>query len=188
MLARDTQVTQHFQAWELGLDKPEATSVIIERMTKVANWLEAARIVLGNTPLVMGTRSGFRTQDENNTVGGSPTSSHLTGLAADFTPKGLTLYRAYNLLREAQVTGQLPPFDQIIYYAYDGHIHVGLGEQMRGEIRIQLREGGDYLLATESLLGYAQDAVAEVASTISALGGWVPVLALLLFVFVLVRT
>lgn len=191
MLASDTYVTPHFQAWELGLDKPEATADIVARMTRVANTLEKVRTLLGNVPLVMGTRSGFRTAADNAAVGGSPTSSHLTGDAADFTPKGVTLYRAYRILQDALATGKLPEVDQVIYYSYDGHIHIGLGSQRRQQVLIQLKEGGAYLALTQDLIaklpGYAVSAIAEVSSTFSALGGWVGVLALAVLAFVLIR-
>ena len=95
------------------------------------------------------------------------------------------------ILPQAKVSGSLPQFDQIIYYAYDGHIHIGLGSRLRGEIRIQFREGGPYQLATSDLVaklpGAVTSAIAVVASAISGVGGWIPVAALFFLLFLVLR-
>lgn len=188
-----SHLTPNFQAWELGADKPAATAEIVANCTRVAQYLEIVRVILG-VPLIMGdpdthtSNSGFRPPEDNASVDGSSTSDHMRALSGDFRPKGLSMYRAYNRLIEAQQLGQLPPFDQIIYYPLDGHIHVGLGSRMRGEIRIRL--GEKYPILTPDLVdrlpGAVKDAVAEVASAVSTIG-LVPLLALLLLVFVLVK-
>jgi hypothetical protein len=169
-LPPNTKVTEHFTAYELGADKPEATDVIIANLRRVALWLEVARTVVrreigavseadSRGKFKMGRRSGFRTVAENRTVKGSATSDHLTGESGDWVPIGVTLWRVYHILKDAAARGELPPFDQLIYYAYDGHVHVGLGSRMRGEVRIQLREGGDYLLVTNELVNKLPGAI-----------------------------
>lgn len=44
--------------------------------------LEQVRALLGNAPILIS--SGYRSRDVNRKVGGSPTSWHMAGLAADF--------------------------------------------------------------------------------------------------------
>lgn len=182
-LAPNVLVTPHFTAYELGADKPEANDAIVANLRLVAAWLEVARSIvrreIGATSdndsrgkFAMGRRSGFRTLAENGAVGGSGTSNHLDGRAADFTPIGVPLRQAYKILETAAQFGELPRFDQLIYYAYDGHIHVGLGSRMRGEYRIQVVEGGPYLLATADLInklpGNVTAAIAAVGSAVQS--------------------
>jgi hypothetical protein len=202
-LAPSVKMAAHFTAYEMGADKPEATATIIANLYKVAAWLEIARTIIRREigavtesdprgKLVMGRRSGFRTLAENGSVTGSPTSDHLTGLAADFTPQGVSLWDAYHILESAAARGELPAFDQLIYYAYDGHIHVGLGSRMRSEYRIQFEEGGRYLLATNDLIdklpGAVRDVIAQASSTLSGIPSWLRLLAFAVLVFIIVRS
>ena len=136
----------HFTAAELGADTPEIPTVQELNLYTVAAWLEQARAVLG-VPLTV--TSGYRTPEHNREVGGSSSSDHPNGLAADFEPVGMTPYQAYRQLKGAIAAGTLPPFDQLIFYAGDDHIHVGLGSQMRGELLVRLTEGS-YITLTEA--------------------------------------
>jgi hypothetical protein len=72
----------------------------------------------------------------------------VTGLAADFV-SSVSLYSTYHKFK----AGPLPPFDQLIFYPVDGHIHVGLGARMRGEYRIALAEGGYPIITDPAILG-----------------------------------
>lgn len=173
-LAPDFRVTPHFTAHELGADKPTANDVIVANLTRTANGLEVVRGILG-VPLVMGPNSGYRTAAQNAAVGGSPTSSHLTGEAGDFTPQGLTMFAAYRALDRARSLGLLGRFDQIIFYPLDGHIHYGIGSQMRGEFRIRDKEGYPLLSADkiDQLPGFVATAALFVLG-----GGLIPLLAI----------
>jgi len=132
----------HFTAHELRADTPGIPATAEANLFKTAAWLEAARATLG-VPLVI--TSGYRSPTYNASVGGSRTSDHVTGLAADFKAQGLSPFRVYEIFK----TAPLPSFDQIIFYPVTGHIHVGLGARMRGEFRIALAEGGYPLLTPE---------------------------------------
>lgn len=131
----------HFAAWELGADKPGIPDRAVLNLSSVATWLENARAVIGG-PLVVNTatakRRGWRSEAENAAVGGSPTSDHINGLAADFSASSVNRFVAWTRLRRAT----LPPFDQLIFYPVDGHFHVGLGAKMRSQYLLALREGG----------------------------------------------
>ena len=62
---------------------PDADTV--ENLKVLASSLERVRHVLGS-PIIVS--SGYRSPKVNSTVGGSPTSSHLFGYAADFICPG----------------------------------------------------------------------------------------------------
>ena len=64
--------------------------------------------------------SGYRSVLVNVAVGGSPTSQHLRGEAADVVPVRSTVGRAYEVLTQMMDAGL--PVDQLILYS--GHIHV----------------------------------------------------------------
>ncbi len=80
--------------------------------------LDPLREALGG-PIII--TSGYRCRDLNHDVGGSPTSQHLLGLAADFRP-------LHDEDRERVVAwfgrDDAPPFDQLIIYP--AFFHVGL--------------------------------------------------------------
>lgn len=157
-LASATPVSSHFTAAELGADNPAIDDASLHNLqTVVAPWLESMRLVLG-VPLRV--TSGYRTAADNSAVGGVSDSDHLRGLAADVEPVGLAggWARAWYLLHQAGVTGALPAWDQLIYYPGDGHIHVGLGPQLRRQESLGLK--GDGATATEYVAATA-DSVAR---------------------------
>ena len=142
-------LTAHFSLEEL--DGGAAPPGIQANLLSVANWLEAARAILG-VPLTI--TSGYRTADHNAQVGGSSTSDHVIGLAADFEARGLTPYQVYQQLQAAEDAGTLPAFDQLIYYVADNHVHVGLGRNgpmgtLRGQVLLATTEGSYVALAGE---------------------------------------
>jgi zinc D-Ala-D-Ala carboxypeptidase len=150
-LPASASLSNHFDAWELGADAPGIPSNAQANLYKVAAWLESLRVVAGNRAIyVNGSRGhnrGYRAPATNVSVGGSDTSDHVNGLAADFNVDGVSMYKVVDFAK----SGVLPPFDQIIIYPLDGHVHVGLGAKMRGEIRVAVAEGGFPLLTPETL-------------------------------------
>ena len=77
--------------------------------------LDRARKIAG-IPIVV--NSGYRCQDHNVAVGGSPTSSHLDGLAADIsTPDHQSRYRIVRALLEAG-------FRRVVIYRDKRFVHV----------------------------------------------------------------
>ena len=85
--------------------------------------------------------SGYRSEAVNRAVGGSPTSAHRYGLAADIKCRGLS---AAELVAEAVASGV--PFDQLIGYDEErgGHVHIGLSPtgRHRRQILWAPKEGG----------------------------------------------
>ena len=137
--AANLKLAPHFTARELGADDPAATDGIVRNLTSVAAWLEAARAIIG-APLTV--TSGYRTAAHNAAIGGSPTTDHIKGLAADFVAVGPTPFEVYTRLTQAR--GQLPAFDQLIFYQTDDHVHVGLGlhPAMRSQQLLAAKEAG----------------------------------------------
>lgn len=94
--------------------------------------------------------SGFRSLAVNTAVGGSATSPHPLGLAADVKCAGLTSLQLAQVLVDAGIK-----FDQAIHYdrSRGGHLHVGLptpGRSFRQQI----------LHARGGVSGYATSALA----------------------------
>lgn len=73
----------------------------IDNLTLTANMLEEIREILG-VPLIV--TSGFRNEALNKAVGGSKTSKHKLGLAADVIPKIISVEAAFQRLMETKPT------------------------------------------------------------------------------------
>lgn len=67
--------------------------------------------------------SGYRSPELNHALGGSPTSQHLTGEAADLKVRGMDAFAVYDTLRAI-----CEETDQIIIYhpQRGGHVHVSV--------------------------------------------------------------
>lgn len=127
-------------ATQTGIDNtPSITQTI--HLIHLAIHLQVVRNIV-NQPLVI--TSGFRSYEVNKAVGGSSTSSHLDGLAADIAvtkelaQRIIEVFNAYEL-----------PYDQLIYYPHKNILHVGLGLQRREQILIN--NGKNIKLATDDL-------------------------------------
>ena len=73
----------------------------LDNLLLTANMLEEIREILG-VPLRV--TSGFRNEALNKAVGGSKTSKHKFGLAADIVPKVISVEVAFNKLMENKPT------------------------------------------------------------------------------------
>lgn len=117
----------------------------LQNIKFTAEQMEKVRSILGNNPILIS--SGFRSIALNKAVGGSSTSSHLTGYAVDFTcPK----FGSVKAVCEALVNSGLR-FDQIIYEQGNTKwCHIGFGEQMRGQA-LSWESGKGYVLGIKDL-------------------------------------
>lgn len=85
------KLTEHFTLQEFiasqtasreGIDNtPDKDET--KNIKRMAETMEQVRTILGSNPIFIS--SGFRCPELNQAIGGSSTSSHMTGLAADFT-------------------------------------------------------------------------------------------------------
>jgi len=102
---------------------PAAT---IENLRRLADGLEQVLTLLGN-PLSIS--SGYRCPSLNIAVGGSPSSQHVLGLAADFTCEDFG-----SPLAIAQAIGESNiNFDQCIL-EYDRWVHISFSSTPRGRL------------------------------------------------------
>jgi uncharacterized protein YcbK (DUF882 family) len=125
------KLSPHFSLHELtatttGYDNTPSNSVI-ENLYKLAENLEVVRDIL-TCPLKI--NSGFRSVDVNNAVGGSKTSAHCFGLAADFVPQGVSLSTAFDLLSNHPRIN----YDQLILE--QNWLHIGFSNNPRKQTLI----------------------------------------------------
>jgi len=141
------KITAHFSLSELtitatGLQNiPEAKHMV--NLTKLAHTLEQVRVACGNRAVIIS--SAFRSLAVNKKVGGSDTSAHLRGDAADLTVSGLTIAEVCKIIRESGIE-----FDQLIEEYHNGSewVHLGLSSNPRNEYLIfkngAYKRGEDY--------------------------------------------
>ncbi len=130
-------LTKHFSLRELthsatavsrGIrNEPDAQQ--LANLKALASTLEAVRVLLGNKPILIS--SGFRSDALNRVIGGSSTSDHSNGLAADFVcPKYGHVMHICEAIRDSGIK-----FDQLIYEQGNTEwVHLGIGTQTRGQV------------------------------------------------------
>jgi zinc D-Ala-D-Ala carboxypeptidase len=106
-------ITEHRDFLDEQADAPPQVRANLVRLA--VDLLEPVRALVG--PLRV--NSGYRCRGLNSAIGGSRTSAHVDGLAADVVPVDLDLRDAYVLLAESPL-----PFDQLIY-EFGRWIHIG---------------------------------------------------------------
>jgi len=113
-----------------GIDNTPSPEVI-KRLRNTAKGLERVRAVLGKPILIS---SGYRSPALNKAVGGSATSDHINGDAADFISPGFGTPIA--ICRAIVAAGI--KFDQLIEEGT--WVHISFGPRMRGQI-LTMRNG-----------------------------------------------
>jgi putative chitinase len=98
--------------------------------------MEAVR-ALFNCPITITV--AYRNPEVNRAVGGSKTSSHLSGYAADFHVAGLDDLAAAMIIRDSELQ-----FDQLIYEK-GRCIHIGFDPRLRREVKRQPGPAGSQL-------------------------------------------
>lgn len=96
----------------------ELSKVLTNINTLVNRVLDPLRAMVGR-PIII--TSGYRSRQINELVGGSKTSQHLTGKAADFHVQGFTQQQMNVVYQTIQM---LFDFDQLIFYPSKNIIHV----------------------------------------------------------------
>jgi hypothetical protein len=119
-----------FERTGTGLPNTAPAEAITCMQALVGHVLDPLRLAIGR-PLRV--NSGFRSLAVNTAVGGSPTSQHKEGKAADVDADGMD---AEALAR--RVVALRLPFDQLIWYtpSRGGHLHISLnvGGKQRGSM------------------------------------------------------
>lgn len=111
-----------------GLDNTPSPAVLAE-LQRTAELLEKVRTVLGMRPILIS--SGYRSPAVNAAVGGSATSAHCFGMAADFTcPEfGSPL----EVCRELETYAEMLDFDQLIH-EFGAWVHLGRRASPRRQV------------------------------------------------------
>lgn len=132
-----SEFTRSSKALELGISNEPTKAHFIAMRLLVANVLDPLREHLKRSIRIT---SGYRSGAVNAAIGGSTSSQHMKGEAADIKAEGLD---AEDLARVIVELGL--PFDQVIWYAPErgGHVHVSHKPgQRRGEILHAPASGG----------------------------------------------
>ncbi|MDO5058767.1 MAG: D-Ala-D-Ala carboxypeptidase family metallohydrolase [Neisseria sp.] len=146
------QITDHFSLRELTRSETARrrgvanipTAAEMENIRYTAERLEAVRAYVGRPIIVT---SCYRSEQVNRLVGGSKTSAHRYGLAADCDAAGLTSAEFAAVLIKMRNEGRLD-FDQLILEfpeRGDGAwVHIGFtrSRKPRGQILTATKRGG----------------------------------------------
>lgn len=112
-------------------NKPNAGE--LENITFTAIQLEIVRVICGNRRVSL--TSGFRCEVLNELVGGSDSSDHRLGLAADVKIEGLNGIEIIRLIFRSNLK-----FDQLIDYG-NNRVHIGFGKRMRRKLLLKTGSG-----------------------------------------------
>lgn len=88
------------------------------------NNLNRLAAFLGSIPYGLRINSAYRSPAVNKAVGGSSTSQHPNGLAADITPLTMSNKELATWLWRNRA--DFPELDQVIWYTDTSHVHVGI--------------------------------------------------------------
>lgn len=115
-------------ATRLGIDNTP-TDQAARNLERLAETLERIRLAIGSKAIQV--TSGYRSPSLNAMIGGSKTSAHMDGRAADIVCRALT---PLQLARAIQSSGIV--LDQVIL-EFGDWVHVGIarvGETARGDV------------------------------------------------------
>jgi len=99
-----------------GIDNTPSDKVK-DNLERLAFFLEQVRKVF-NKPFLIS--SGYRSREVNESVGGSKTSQHCEGCAADFNVKGMSPNAVVRAIVDANI-----PYDQVIL-EFDSWVHISV--------------------------------------------------------------
>lgn len=117
---------------------------LLPNIRQLAEWLQVLRDRLSQRygkPMPIVITSGFRGVELNKAVGGSSSSAHCQGLAADIQIKGMQPSEIIYFIKQHM---QDMPVDQVIDED-DGSaqwVHIGLAPKPRGQFLVARKVGG----------------------------------------------
>lgn len=120
-----------------GIDMSPSQDVITNIQRLVVDFLQPIRDEAGS-PLVI--TSGYRPPALNSLIGGSPTSAHRFGRAADFRIVEMSSFEACELIERMDLK-----FDQLILEFPESPrswVHLGIAEFPRRQVLTAKRENG----------------------------------------------
>lgn len=125
------QLTRNFTLDELtvtstGLDNTPTATERDNLQQLAVRVLQPLRDALG-APVIV--NSGFRSEAVNRAVGGTSSSQHRSGQAADIWTRGMSTRTLARKVIELAL-----PFDQLIWYPATNRIHVSYGPRHRRQV------------------------------------------------------
>ncbi len=136
-------LTEHFTLDEMTISETAARKGLdntpgpqeLANLKRTAETLEKVRALV-NKPIIVS--SGYRAPAVNAAVGGSKTSVHMKGLAADINVPGMKPDDLARLIAASDIE-----FDQVIL-EYGRWVHVGIADKPRREL-LTIRTGTGYM-------------------------------------------
>ena len=127
-------LTEHFTLEELTVTSHREfdntpNDAEITNLTRLAEFLEQVKIVLGNKPVMI--NSAFRSKQVNDSVGSKDTSQHRVGCAADIRVPGMTPNQVIQTIMQSDIQ-----YDQIIR-EFDSWTHISIPNTVSGVPRKQ---------------------------------------------------
>jgi len=116
-----------------GIDNTPTVKEIANLQRLCEHVLEPARELSGGKTIRIS--SGFRNPKVNKLIGGSPTSDHVNGNAADFTIDGMSVTEVVEMIAKSNIQ-----FDQLIH-EFDSWVHVSFNETNRREVLAAKKDG-----------------------------------------------
>lgn len=138
------KLTDHFTLDEMILSETAARRGLsnmpgpdeLANLKRTAEVLEQVRALVGKPIMVS---SGYRSPEVNKAVGGSKTSAHVKGLAADINCPGIKPAALAAIIKTSSIA-----FDQLIL-EFDAWVHIGIAkDHPRGEL-LTIRTGTGYM-------------------------------------------
>lgn len=138
------KLSEHFSLDEMTLSETAARKGLdntpdketIENLRKLAALLEQVRALVGKPIMVS---SGYRSPEVNKAVGGSKTSAHVKGLAADINVPSVKPAALAAIIKTSDIK-----FDQLIL-EFDRWVHIGLRDGSPRMELLTIRTGTGYM-------------------------------------------
>jgi len=139
-----TRITDHFfldeflvsdTAEKFGIPNTPTADHLVNIERYLAPGLEKARALLDGRAIVI--TSAYRNPKINKIVGGTPTSAHPKGYAADIRVAGLTHFQVARALAASALR-----FDQLILEISRNIVHLSFDPRLRGQVKTQAKGPG----------------------------------------------
>lgn len=138
------KLSEHFSLGELTFSETAARKGIencpppeaLIHLKALVLTLEKVRALIGSPVIVT---SGYRCPALNTAVGGSKTSAHVHGFAADINCLNVSPKALASMIRDSDM-----PFDQLIL-EYDRWVHIGLSNTPMRRQLLTIRNGTGYM-------------------------------------------
>lgn len=138
------KLSEHFTLAELTFSETAArkgidntpTGETLDNLKLLAATLEHIRNIVGKP---VNISSGYRSPAVNKAVGGSKTSAHMSGLAADINCAGVSPKALAHIIKASPIR-----YDQLIL-EYDRWVHIGVSPASPRFELLTIRNGTGYM-------------------------------------------